>query len=898
MTPLRWFALVRALPAIVAMSVSPQGGATDDGARLEALAALLRQGHYEEAEATAAMLSTRAWSADAGKVRAHQLYVEALLRNGRAAEAKTLKLARELVADGSSPPSGPSAALSFRLLGLTTLEAGHYGEAKRHLSTARELDGRTFGPRSVQVAADLEGLARSLLWLEEPAAVDAIDTALAIRQNGPETDLAATLAFRAELHQRGGRYDLARTDIDRALHLCDRGTVDLVTTVAVFTVAADQSWIDGKYEEAAARARRAVGAAETAFRPGHPRLAAPLRCLANSLVETGTFSEARVARQRGLEIAEGALGPDHPLVAGQWHDLALSLKEQGAYGEARLALRRALAIYQRRLGPAHSFVTSSVFNLAGISLDIGDFREAAELFRQAATNWERRFGAAHPNMSWALMGRAQAAMGLGRHDEAVRLLERALSIRRKTMSGEHARVARTLTVLARSLADMGQMNRAIAASDESIQTWITSKQAEGLSEALLVRATIDATLGDSLRARASLERALQIRLELFGERHHSVGETLSLLSGTLAALGNADEAASVALRAETIEREHLRLTLSSLPERQALTFATSRPKPLDVALSALPAGGSPNETFDAVVRSRAVILDEMSARRQFLATTAGGALRPLLDARTAAAHRLASLVVRGLDGTSPRIYAAALTDAERERDATETALAEQSASFRNHRERRDVGLRDVSTSLPAASAMVSFVRYARTVVAERSAKSSGATGKSAARPSYLALIMRAGEPNPTVVDLGDAASLDRLVERWRRDVVGHFTDEGTPAPRAESALKARGATIRERVWDPLEAALARVDQVFIVPDGALNLLPFAALSAKDGRYLVETGPTLHYLSAERESRGPRCRSHPVGEGVARSRRPCVWTNTVAERCHPGPGPGPGGAGPP
>ena len=123
MTPLRWSALVRAVPAIVAMSVSLQGGATDDGARLDALAALLRQGHYEEAEATAAMLATHPWSADANKVRAHQLYVEALLRNGRGAEAKTLKLARELVADSSPSPSGPGAASRFRLLGLAMLEA-------------------------------------------------------------------------------------------------------------------------------------------------------------------------------------------------------------------------------------------------------------------------------------------------------------------------------------------------------------------------------------------------------------------------------------------------------------------------------------------------------------------------------------------------------------------------------------------------------------------------------------------------------------------------------------------------------------------------------------------------------------------------------------------------------
>ena len=40
--------------------------------------------------------------------------------------------------------------------------------------------------------------------------------------------------------------------------------------------------------------------------------------------------------------------------------------------------------------------------------------------------------------------------------------------------------------------------------------------------------------------------------------------------------------------------------------------------------------------------------------------------------------------------------------------------------------------------------------------------------------------------------------------------------------------------------------------MFIVPDGALNLVSFAALPSDDERYLIETGPTLHYLSAERD----------------------------------------------
>jgi len=40
--------------------------------------------------------------------------------------------------------------------------------------------------------------------------------------------------------------------------------------------------------------------------------------------------------------------------------------------------------------------------------------------------------------------------------------------------------------------------------------------------------------------------------------------------------------------------------------------------------------------------------------------------------------------------------------------------------------------------------------------------------------------------------------------------------------------------------------------VFVVPDGALHLVSFAALPAGASQYVVETGPLIHYLSTERD----------------------------------------------
>jgi CHAT domain-containing protein len=60
-----------------------------------------------------------------------------------------------------------------------------------------------------------------------------------------------------------------------------------------------------------------------------------------------------------------------------------------------------------------------------------------------------------------------------------------------------------------------------------------------------------------------------------------------------------------------------------------------------------------------------------------------------------------------------------------------------------------------------------------------------------------------------------------------------------------------GAGLRRLVWDPVASYLNPVGTVFIVPDGSLQLLNFAALPGGGQSYLVETF-TLQYLTSERD----------------------------------------------
>ena len=112
-------------------------------------------------------------------------------------------------------------------------------------------------------------------------------------------------------------------------------------------------------------------------------------------------------------------------------------------------------------------------------------------------------------------------------------------------------------------------------------------------------------------------------------------------------------------------------------------------------------------------------------------------------------------------------------------------------------------------------------------------------GNMLAPPRFLAFLatLLIGVPVATVqfndLALGAMAPISAAIEEWRRNVAtgGRSTD-------AEQLL-------RQRLWDPIEAVLARgaTSHVLISPDASLGLLAWGALPGRaPGQYLIEDWP--------------------------------------------------------
>ena len=712
-----------ALLVVVSIAVS----ADQEGARLPRDAqTLLVAGQFEQAEAAAraAVNTLRTTGSDDGLpvATASDLLVQALIANGRAANEETVSLAERTlrVKEGNLGSEHTDLAPSLVNLGDVLVAAGEFDRAIAVTERAVGLRERaaSAGTASIDLPRALDALGRALSSRRRhDDALKALRLSLRLKEQtlAPnDVDVARTLENIALVLQRQGDYGESGLLLRRAVKIQEAADVNHPTYATTLNLLAQQLWFEGDLIASKDASERAVALAERVLRPDHPTVALSLRYLAATLFDLGDSAQSLALTRRALAIAQRAFGASHHVTAEYLNDLGFSELDHGNYQTARRLLQQALAIYEKRYGRWHEYVATTLNGLARADARLGDYASAGREQTRVATIHARVGGPNHPFVAIALSELAAVYLEQGLQSRALPLLNRALAIREKALGPQHRDVARTLVDLATTLMQTGQVARAQPLATRALRIWerLEAPDAPEYATILALYGNLQATRGDPSAARAYYERALAIRSKVLGVSHPLYAEVESGLALALAGLGDTGAALRAAASAEATGRDHLRLMLRSLPERQALNYAAARPRGLDLMLTlAVSSPEAAPRALDGLIRSRALVLDEIAARQ-----SGGPATNDDLDPRRvliSAQQRLANLMVRGPGQMSAPQYQSVLEAARHESELAEQALAEGSADFRVERTRAQIGVDEVMTALPADAALVSFVRYQR-----------------------------------------------------------------------------------------------------------------------------------------------------------------------------------------
>jgi len=352
---------------------------------------------------------------------------------------------------------------------------------------------------------------------------------------------------------------------------------------------------------------------------------------------------------------------------------------------------------------------------------------------------------------------------------------------------------------------------------------------------------IEMALGHSEDAQKTYQRVIGMYLKRWGPDHSRTADVKGVYAQVLEAAGRHKEALDMALEAHRIKREYVRLAIRLMPERQALALADTHSPSFNTLVSIgvnnPEMGGA--TVYQEVVRSRALVAEEMAQRAAGLNRTHDPAVASLEDEL----EKWRKTVME-LQGGAPGSMQNAQPEAIERMEQIERDLATQSARFRADERARRSDLADLRAQMPAGSALVSFVSFAwHRPEPEDFARSP--------KLSYAAFVMRKDSERIRVYSLGRAAPIDDLVKAMRASADAEAHSNGLGSTRNERAYRQSGDLLRKAIWDPLRPALLGAKLAFVVPDGMLNLIPFAALPEGES-YLMDHGPVIAMLSSERD----------------------------------------------
>ena len=595
----------------------------------------------------------------------------------------------------------------------------------------------------------------------------------------------------------------------------------------------------GAYTKAESFLQSALAIREKMLSPNDSDVAESLSNLASLYLALGNHAKSEPFYQRALAIYEKTLGPEHYLTANLINNFADFYRIIGAYDKALPLHLRALSIRERVLGANHPKTAISLNNLATLYQSMGDYVKAEPLYQRALSIYENTLGPDHPNTARSINNLALLYQTIGAYDKVEPLLQRGLANSEKILGPDHPETATSLNNLAEYYMDIGAyakaeplLQRGLAINEKRLgpDHPETAKSLNNLAEHYKDK-------GNYAKAEPLLHRSLAIYERALGSYHPETAINVNNLAVLFWAKGRWAEALENFRRVAHIQESNAQTILTLGDENGKQAYLRSLKDTTSEAVTFSLTAQRANEHSDGLGLELA--LQRKGRISEILADTYGSTRRSLVpkdqqlfDRWREANTQYATVFFRG-PGTMPvESYRALIDSLKRDTEVLEAQLSTRSAEFRSQTE--TVTLPHVQRAIPNNAALIEWFRYAPYNPRAKDQKPRWGN------PRYVAYILKQ-TGSPVAVDLGEATSIERSLS----DFLAALHD---PRSLLTGEL---GRELDGKLLQPLRPYLGDASQLFLSPDGLLNLLPFSALVDEKQHYLAERW-SLTYLTSGRD----------------------------------------------
>lgn len=307
----------------------------------------------------------------------------------------------------------------------------------------------------------------------------------------------------------------------------------------------------GDYKAAEPAGLKALELAEQKFGGRGPVYASLLDNLGQIYKEQGRYAEAEAALQEALQISRDKAGPDHPLTGLSWNSLGALSMVQGRFTQARERLGRAQEILEPHATDDPGSLAAVLNNLASLLQEQGQPEQALPLLRRVIALYEGQGDDAGFSQIPALNNLAILSEALGDRKEAIALQEQAMGLREYYYAEDSPALATGMNNLAELYRAEGRMEeaeklylRALEILRGGIDNPATLA-AVASPDLALVLGNLSALYHDQGKLQQALplaRQALLIRQRTGGASHPDTGLALNSLALLYSDLGQDQEA--------------------------------------------------------------------------------------------------------------------------------------------------------------------------------------------------------------------------------------------------------------------------------------------------------------------------------------------------------------------
>jgi CHAT domain-containing protein/tetratricopeptide (TPR) repeat protein len=602
----------------------------------------------------------------------------------------------------------------------------------------------------------------------------------------------------------------------------------------------------GDYGAAEALNQRALAMSEQALGPDHWRVAACLDNLSEIRKYLGDLPEAEALSRRALAIREKAARPDSPLLARNLNNLASLQVVMGRYSQAEALYKRALEVYGRSFGAEHPAAAQCLSNLAGLYRTLGNYQRSEQLQRQALDILEKSYGTYHPRVAWAVekMGGLYAASGDSR--QSLQRYRQALDITEKTVGPEHPEAANCLDGMGWAYYALGNYaeaadcyRRALAIREKALGAAHVK-----VAHSLFYLATLSHATGDYGEAETLYTRTLGIYEKALGPNHPKVAVCFDSLSTLRGALNDYPGAFAFGLKAQAVNQVVLDQVMDIPSEELKIKYLTTKEQSLHTFLSLVSrhmGGQAPavKSAFETWVKRKGLVLESQKRLYEGLIYYEDPEALKIFQELERVRARLSTLAFSQPEKENLDAYRKRMEDLEREKERLVDQLTRLSRAFALQKKFVLADAEAIARALPGQATLIEFARV--------NTFNFGAKGRRGRwlPARYLAFVLHAGKGGEVrLVDIGDAAEIDAAVARLKTEVEAK---RGAPHYGAKDPSQ----RLYDLVFRPITPELGSAREIFISPDGNLNLIPFEVLRGPGERFLIEDY-NFNYLAAGRD----------------------------------------------